>query len=139
MMMMMMVIVSMMIIMPGQGVCEAQCRRCVQSGPQHHAHRGPHRGAGDDDDDKDDDNYDNDDDDNNNDDNDDVVQLALAEAQSQLPHTARAAVSGIMADPELPQVSDDNDDDDDMMMIMMIMMMLMILHLRTPALPSGGR
>ena len=31
------------------------------------------------------------------------VQLALAEAQSQLPHTARAGVTGILADAELPQ------------------------------------
>lgn len=31
------------------------------------------------------------------------VQLALAERQSELPHTARAAVSGIIPDPELPQ------------------------------------
>jgi len=31
------------------------------------------------------------------------VQLALAESQSQLPHTARAAVTGIISDPELPQ------------------------------------
>lgn len=31
------------------------------------------------------------------------VQLALAETQSQLPHTARAAVTGIISDPELPQ------------------------------------
>ena len=31
------------------------------------------------------------------------VQLALAEAQSQLPHSARAGVTGIMPEPELPQ------------------------------------
>eukprot|EP00092_Neocalanus_flemingeri_P017345 GFUD01018760.1.p1 GENE.GFUD01018760.1~~GFUD01018760.1.p1 ORF type:complete len:458 (-),score=135.45 GFUD01018760.1:108-1481(-) len=31
------------------------------------------------------------------------VQLALAERQSELPHTARATVSGIIPDPELPQ------------------------------------
>jgi len=31
------------------------------------------------------------------------VQLALAERQSELPHTARAAVSGLIADPQLPQ------------------------------------
>jgi len=31
------------------------------------------------------------------------VQLALAERQSELPHTARAAVSGLIPDPELPQ------------------------------------
>merc|ERR1719495_977741 len=29
------------------------------------------------------------------------VQLALAESQSQLPHTARASVSGIVSDPEV--------------------------------------
>ena len=31
------------------------------------------------------------------------VQLALAETESQLPHTARASVTGIISDPELPQ------------------------------------
>ena len=31
------------------------------------------------------------------------IQLALAESQSQLPHTARASVTGIISDPELPQ------------------------------------
>ena len=103
----------------------------MQSGPQHHAHSGPHRGAGDDDDDNNDNNDDND--------NDNVLQLALAEAQSQLPHTARAAVSGIMADPELPQVSDDNDNDDNDDDNDDIMMMVRTPRLRTRALRSGGR
>jgi len=31
------------------------------------------------------------------------IQLALAERQSELPHTARASVSGLIPDPELPQ------------------------------------
>ena len=31
------------------------------------------------------------------------VQLSLAETQSQLPHTARAAVTGIIPDPAMPQ------------------------------------
>jgi hypothetical protein len=39
------------------------------------------------------------------------VQLALAERQSELPHTARSAISAILADPKPAQVTSTADAD----------------------------